>query len=74
MEPATLVGLALLAVAVAVYCFLGYAMAGSFGVADRGAAERYREIAAWWGSAGLVSLSLALALAVAAWRRVRASR
>lgn len=44
-------------------------MAGSFGVA-----ERYREIAAWWGSAGLVSLSLALALVIAAWKRVRASR
>jgi hypothetical protein len=73
MKPATLGGLALLAVAGAAYCFSGYVMAGSFSVAG-GTVERYRGIAAWWGFAGLVSLALAFALIIAAWKQLRASR
>ena len=73
MKPATLGGLALLAVAAAFYCFSGYVMAGSFSVAGSGTAERYHRIAAWWGSAGLVSLALAFALTIAAWKQLRAN-
>lgn len=72
MKPAALGGLALLAVAVALYCFSGYVMAGSFSVAHSGTAERYREIAVRWGFAGLVSLALAFALTIAAWKHRRA--
>lgn len=74
MRPAALGALALLAVAVAACCASGYVMAGSFSVADRGTAERYRAIAVWWGAAGVVSLGLAIGLATAAWKRLRARR
>jgi hypothetical protein len=67
---AVLGSLALLAAVIAFYCFSGYAMSASFSVAANGG-RGHSQGALLWACAGLVSLTLALALAVAAWRQSR---
>jgi hypothetical protein len=67
---AVLGSFALLTAMIAFYCFSGYAMSASFSVATDGGAG-HSQAAVLWACAGLVSLTLALALAIAAWRQSR---
>lgn len=62
--------LSVLAFVLALYCFAGYAMNASFSVAA-GSGRDHGSAAVLWGCAGLVSLGLAVGLAIAAWRRAR---
>lgn len=62
---------AVLALAAAAYCFMGYAMTASFSVATGNEDGRYDRPALLWSTGMGASLLAAAALAIAAWRQGR---